>query len=262
MLSEVDTGQTTESASRGRVRRFAVAWRNTTRREISPVGVLEHDGEIYKFWYLPQTAGIRDFRPFLGFPQWRVYTAKSLWPFFALRVMDRKRPDFAAYVNSLGLSTEASQLDVLSRSGGERKGDTVQLIEEPRVGSDGATESTFLVRGARYATADHDSTSAAEGLTVGEELAIRQDGSNPINSSALLITTIGGLPVGWVPDLLIGYANAIRASEGALLQVVRNNGPDAPWHLRLLVSLRGRAPIGYRAFSSDEWSEPLAGCSA
>ncbi len=263
MLSDLDRHVTPDVADHGGVRRFAVAWRNTTRRTTSPVGVLQHDGDVYKFWYLPSVSTVPDFRPFLGFPQvHRVYTATRLWPFFAVRVMDRKRPDFADYVASLGLGVEASSLDILSRSGGERKGDTVQVIEEPPIAADGATECTFLVRGARYATREHNTPGAVDALAAGEPLALRQDESNPSNPSALLITTSTGQPVGWVPEMLIGYANVVRGSQGALLDVVRNNGPTAPWHLRLLVRLRGSAPPGYRPFSSGPWLEPHQRASA
>src|SRR6202042_74188 len=92
------------------------------------------------------------FRPFVGFPDFRgVYTSKRLWPFFELRVMDRKRPDFAEYASWLGLTSTASTLDILSRSGGGNKGDNVHLVEAPPVSSDGDAESVFLSRGVRDA---------------------------------------------------------------------------------------------------------------
>jgi hypothetical protein len=234
-------------------RRFAVVWRNTARRRIWPVAVLDFDGQTYRFKYLATASDVEDFRPFIGFPELdRVYEAERLWPFFALRVMDRRRPDFPRYVEWLGLAPDATPLDVLSRSGGERKGDAVQVIEEPSVDLAGTTESTFLVRGARYATDQYSSASAAEALTAGDRLSVVPDPSNPANPSALHIATLAGLPIGWVPDLLIPYVRIVFAGNSRLV-VLRNNGPTAPWHLRLLVRLTGHAEPGYRAFIEPIW---------
>jgi len=234
-------------------RRFAVAWRNTARARISPVAVLDYDGERYRFIYLSAVSDVPDFRPFIGFPEFdRIYEAERLWPFFALRVMDRRRPDFPRYVTWLGLPLDAMPLDILSRSGGERKGDAVQVIEEPSVDSVGVTESTFLVRGARHATGQYSSASAAEALTPADQLSIVPDPTNPVNPSALLIATPGGLPIGWVPDLLIAYARTVENTNSQLV-VLRNNGPGAPWHLRLLVRLTGHTDPAYRAFSGSNW---------
>jgi hypothetical protein len=235
------------------VRRFAVAWRNTERRRISPVAVLDYDGRKYRFEYLPTLSNVEGFRPFIGFPDLdRIYEAERLWPFFALRVMDRRRPDFPRYVGWLGLPLDATQVDILSRSGGERKGDAVQVIEQPSVDRAGATESIFLVRGARYATSQYSSTSAAEALEPGSPLSIVSDLSNPTNPSALLIATETGQLIGWVPDLLINY---VRIVLDAHLVVLRNNGPDSPWHLRLLVRLTGHTEPGYQAFAGPTWPD-------
>ena len=234
-------------------RRFAVAWRNTARSRISPVAVLDYDGQGYRFEYLPTASDVEDFRPFIGFPALdQIYEAERLWPFFALRVMDRRRPDFRRYLTWLGLPHDAVPLDILSRSGGERKGDAVQVIEEPRVDLAGITESTFLVRGARYATSQHFSACAAEALAPADRLSIVPDPTNPANPSALLIATTDGLPIGWIPDLLISYVRMVENTNSQLV-VLRNNGPEAPWHLRLLVRLTGHTEPGYRTFTGPDW---------
>jgi hypothetical protein len=105
------------------VRRFAVAWRNRSRRLITPVAVLVHRGAGYRFQYLDGVEeSVPGFRPFIGFPDVRrVYESVRLWPFFDLRVMDSKRADFPQYIHWLGLTPEASRLDILSRSGGNKR---------------------------------------------------------------------------------------------------------------------------------------------
>lgn len=238
-----------------RRRRFAVAWRNTTLRQIHAVGVLTFDGLIYQFRYLASARHLPGFRPFIGFPRLDdVYSSSRLWPFFALRAMDKRRPDFGSYVDRLGLTRDASTLDILSRSGGEMQGDvTVNLVEEPPIHADGSTECFFLVRGARHATDHYGSIGAADDLRSGDRLVLLQDPTNPVNGEALLVATEDNRPVGWVPDLLAPYFQALAQSQSDL-SVARNNGSGAAWHLRLLVRAFGRVDPALEVFSGPQWS--------
>ena len=236
------------------VRRFAVAWRNRTRRIIRPVAVLDHDIIGYRFQYLPEVrATVDGFRTFVGFPDVdRIYESARLWPFFDLRIMDRKRPDFGEYIRWLGLPPDALPLDILSRSGGEQKGDSVYVAEAPTVAEGGATDYTFLVRGVSYALRQHHTTRAAETLAAGDPLTILDDPSNEANPEALLLATTDGARIGWVPDLLIDYVRRARA-HGSRVTVLQNNGPQAPWHARLLVRLTGHVEPGTEFFTGGDW---------
>ena len=84
--------------------------------------------------------------------------------------MDRKRPDYPAVRALAGLTAEASRLDILSRSGGEQKGDSVYLAEAPAVADDGATEAIFLARGVSYAVREYDTAARAGSLRAGDDL--------------------------------------------------------------------------------------------
>jgi hypothetical protein len=236
------------------VRRFAVAWRNRQRRVITPVGVLDHRAGGYRFQYLDRIGdSVEGFRPFIGFPDLnRVYESDRLWPFFDLRVMDRKRPDYPQYVRWLGLTVEASRLDILSRSGGERKGDSVLLAESPAVADGGATEAIFLVRGASYAVRQHGTEAVAESLQAGDRLTLADDSTNEANPRALLLEASDSARVGWVPDLLVEYAHQVR-SGGGFVELLQNNGPAAPWHARLLVRMSGRVAPGTAMFTGGVW---------
>ena len=236
------------------VRRFAVAWRNRQRRVITPVGVLDHRAGGYRFQYLDGIGdSVEGFRPFIGFPDLnRIYESERLWPFFDLRVMDRKRPDYPQYVRWLGLTVEASRLDILSRSGGERKGDSVLLAESPAVSDGGATEAIFLVRGVSYAVRQHGTEAVAASLQAGDRLTFADDFTNEANPRALLLEASDGARVGWVPDLLVEYAHQVR-SGGGFVELLQNNGPAAPWHARLLVRLSGRITPGTAMFTGGVW---------
>lgn len=238
----------------GSVRRFAIAWRNRVQRTIHDVAVLDvrPDHSAYRFQYLDGAGSVRGFRPFIGFPDLdRVYESRRLWPFFDLRVMDRKRRDYARYVNWLGLPPDADRLDILSRSGGEQKSDSVSLVEAPQIAVDGATEATFLVRGAGYAVRSYGSEPKAIGLRQGDQLTVVNDETNEINPNALLLT-VAGEPIGWIPDLLIEYGREVVFSGGTAT-VLQNNGPDAPWHMRFLVRLAGRVDPDLSVFAGGQW---------
>ncbi|MDT5355113.1 MAG: hypothetical protein QOJ56_3645 [Mycobacterium sp.] len=236
------------------VRRFAVAWRNRQRRVITSVGVLDHRAGGYRFQYLDGVGdSVEGFRPFIGFPDLNyVYESDRLWPFFDLRVMDRKRPDYPQYVRWLGLTVEASRLDILSRSGGQRKGDSVFLAESPAVSDGGATEAVFLVRGVSYAVRQHRTEAVAESLQTGDRLTLVDDSTNEANPRALLLEAFDGARVGWIPDLLVEYAHQVR-SGGGFVELLQNNGPTAPWHARLLVRMSGQVTPGTAMFTGGVW---------
>ncbi|VBA45629.1 hypothetical protein LAUMK191_00426 [Mycobacterium attenuatum] len=233
-------------------RRFAITWRNRLMRRISPVAVLDDLGTEYQFQYLAGAGDVDGFRPFVGFPDLKgVYRAKRLWPFFELRIMDRKRPDFVEYASWLGLTPLASTLDILSRSGGSNKADSVQLVEAPAVSPDGETESVFLARGVRYALREHGTEAAAASLQPGDKLQLGDDLGNEANPKALLLQTCAGEPIGWVPDLLVDYARLLRESGGTV-QLLQNNR-DAPTHARLLVRLSGHLRPGTSVLDGGVW---------
>lgn len=235
------------------VRRFAIAWRNTQRRVITPVAVLDHLATGYRFQYLNGVGdSVEGFRPFIGFPDiHQVYRSVRLWPFFDLRVMDRKRPDFPEYMRWLGLTTEASTLDILGRSGGWQKGDSVHLAEAPTVAEDGATKAVFLARGVRYAVEENRTETIANSLGAGDKLVLVDDNTNVANARALLLKTPGGAAIGWMPDLLIDYARQVRAG-GGVVELLQNNR-SAPWHARLLVRISGRIAPGTAIFTGGVW---------
>ena len=90
-------------------RRLVVTWQHPADRNIEPVGFLDYDGQCYRFGYIRHALSVKDFRPLLGFRDlYRAYSSEDLFPLFAQRVMDPRRPDYQRYVERLGLPEEAS----------------------------------------------------------------------------------------------------------------------------------------------------------
>jgi hypothetical protein len=219
-----------------------------------PVGFLDAqtrgDGVSYRFAYLASAVRRPSFRPLLGFADTtRAYESAGLFPLFAERIMDPRRPDRPLFLAALDLSEEeATPLEVLARSGGQRPGDGIFLIPVPRIGEDGSTTCTFLVHGIRYVPG------AAERVDVlqrGDRLYLTAEPDNPVNAHALLVTEDEGQPLGWVPDALLEYVSRV---EHRRLTVVRVNPPEVGTRLRLLVRLEGSATPDWQPFTGPDWT--------
>ncbi len=235
-----------DAAAADSVDSLVVAWQHPETRAISPVGLLERTDDGFAFSYLRSAAELEDFRPFLGFPEIGVrYTSRRLFPLFRQRLMEPGRPDFGRYLDTLGLDAHATALAILARSGGRRAGDTLFLVQKPSIGPDGSTCATFFVHGVRYQPGAAELLSALEPH---EGLQLVPEPENPKNPRAILVTTARGDRLGWVPDLLVDYVQAVLSSAPPVVRVVQVNGADAPPNLRLLVELRGRVPAGHAPF--------------
>ena len=62
------------------------------------------------------------------------------------------------------------------------------------------------------------------------------------------------MALAWAPGLLLSHLDEIRSHGAPERSVADTNGPDVPPAYRLLVLLRGTAPVGYRPFDGPEWS--------
>lgn len=254
-------------------RRLAVTWQHPATRKISPVAILEFSGDEYRFVYIRGALAVEGFRPLLGFPQLdRLYQSSSLFPLFAQRVMDPRRPDHDRYVARLGLPVDATPWEQMSRSGGSREGDTLQLFPEPQVEPDGRVRCFFLVHGLRHVpsrpivledgpvSVSRDELEGNLGqLRRGSRLRLVCERGNPVNPMAVLTATLSGSPLGWVPDLLLHdlYRMTSDDPEVASVVVEHINGPDVPPHLRLMVELTVMPQRPYRPFEGPVW-EALA----
>jgi hypothetical protein len=250
--------------------RLVVAWQHPEERSIDPVGFLTCDGHAYRFTYIRNALTVKDFRPLLGFEDlYGSYHSEDLFPLFAQRAMDPRRPDFERYVEHLGLEGEPGPWEQIARSQGRREGDTIQLFPEPTIDGD-EVRCLFLVHGVRHA---HKGTKILNGTRVevtreqveaalanlrdGDELAIIPEPGNEKNPQAIVVTGAPLVPVGWVPDLIVQDLHRLMERARVRVTVDHVNGPDAPPHLRLLARLRASPARGFRFFTGERW-EPLA----
>lgn len=271
-MTVLDTPAASASPDRssGVAQRLVVAWQHPVKRSISPVGLLTYDGSAYGFTYIRNALQVKDFRPLLGFADlYRSYSSADLFPLFAQRAMDPRRADYRRYVAHLGLTGEPGPWEQIARSQGRRQGDTIQLLPEPTLTGDTLT-CRFLVNGMRHA---HEKPRVLDGheisvtreeieaalarLKPGVALALAHEPGNPVNPLALMV--IGAsVPLGWIPDLLVEDVQELLQRTHVSVKVEHVNGPDAPWHLRLLARMQAAPAGGYRFFTGEKWT-PIAG---
>ncbi|WP_448062621.1 HIRAN domain-containing protein [Cellulomonas hominis] len=234
------------------------------------MGLLTVDADGYTFRYVQHVTTLRGFRPLLGFGRLdQVYSSTRLFPLFAQRAMDPRRPDYERYVTELGLDPrETTPWEQISRSTGRRQGDTLQLVPVPRA-VEGQVVCPFLVHGIRHmptnaltfhgephpVTFEEVEHALAE-LRPGAQLTLVPEPTNVKNPEAIMVVA-GQTPVGYVPDLLVHDLRRLMQITQVTASVIRVNPPDAPAHLRMLAELRASGAGDFEFFRDDRW-RPVA----
>lgn len=232
------------------INRLLVTVRDPHTRAYRSLGFLSHVGDRYSFAYLRGELARGDFRPLPGLaravsgPVW----SDTLFPLFAERVISFRRPDRKISLAALGLPFDAAPMEVLARSHGQRVGDTIELLPAPNLGDGETVAFTFLTHGVRHLLETEQDRLAS--LVPGDRLRLRPDRANEVNPRAQLVTDLGDIRLGWLPDPLIDVVEAIEEQR---LSVERANGPEVGFHFRLLARLEGRVQSGRWLFTGREW---------
>lgn len=98
---------------------------------------------------------------------------------------------------------------------------------------------------------------ALQALSPGDALGIASEPDNEVNDLALMVMAQQATPVGWIPNLLLQDLHQLMDMTDVAVAVEHVNGPDAPWHLRLLARLTARDAGDFSFFTGRKW-EPLA----
>lgn len=233
---------------------------NTETRRWFTVGLLEFINDEYSFKYSKSAHKAfleGDFVPFGVMRDFsKTYTSKTLFPLFKNRLLDKSRPEYVEYLEWLGLSKEtATDMDELSRSGGLRATDQLQILPYPEKSLSGKYCVDFFVHGIRHLS--KKSANSVSQLSAGEELLLIKDDANQFDSLALAISTqpipviIGYCPRFFAKDFreLLEVNEEFRTIQLLVSQVNR----DAPLQYRLRCSLEAVWPDGFSTFADDEF---------
>lgn len=232
--------------------RLLVTRQDNDTRLYRPIGFLCCDDGEYTFQYLKKSVESEWFSPLPGLSDVRRrYTSSQLFPIFAERVISARRPDRTETLKALGLPADAAPFEVLTRTGGRRVGDTIELVPMPVVAEDGAFSQLFLVHGVRYRT--DEAQSRISGLRPGEALRLTPEPGNIVNSLAVQVEDLEGLTLGFVPDPLAEFVQGVLADRrGYRLTVEQANGPEVGFHFRLLVRLEGYSEPGAEPYTGPD----------
>lgn len=244
-----------------------LAWQAPANRAWLPIGRLQFDGEHYQFVYL---RGARDakrlhgFQPLASFPRLEeVYESDELFPLFANRLPSRSRPDYDEYVECLNVPRdEHDPIALLSRSGGARVTDNLEVFPCPELDESGQYHIHFFAHGIRHLP--RFSIERIGRLRPGDPLLLIHDFQNPHDPFALMLRTndqfegdrfiVGYCPRYLVPDTFELLTNCDTV---AAVAVERVNPPPAPLQLRLLCNMTACWPEGFRPCRSDSF-QPIA----
>lgn len=222
------------------VRRLLVTRQDPDDRTYHKVGVLQRAEDEYLFTYVPQDQRPAGFMPLPGLPDTSgTLRSPVLFAAFSQRLMSPRRPDYRASMDALGLldvQDVAAPIEVLARSGGRRAGDLLEIVEIPQVGPGGQVELTFLVHGVRYQ--GEAAARVIDELDPGDELRLEPEPHNERDPDAIVVMD-DGTPLGYVPMPLCETVHDVMSGDYSL-RVDRANPRELGFHLRLLVTLRGR----------------------
>lgn len=244
-----------------------VAWQDPTSRRIFPVARLldRVEGTRWEFAYLQGALEAKPsgFTPFHGFGELEHVTlSEELPPFFTNRLMRKSRPDFPAYMTSLGLPVQGEdEIPILARSEGLRASDTIELYGLPVFDETRRVyRFRFFARGVRHV---EGAEARIQGIRAGDDLQLQDDPENVADRLAIRVHERVSGPVGFVPRTLLDDLHELR-TLGSTIRVLadRVNLDPAPAQLRLLCALEAAEVPDYLPFASDRYRPIAAGATS
>jgi hypothetical protein len=244
-----------------------VAWRPPMPDQTGwrPVGRLEHDGNLYRFWYT-QGALKQGFRPFAGMEQLdSVYASDDLFPLFANRLLSESRPEYEAYLRWSGFDSDnpPDPILVLGVTEGIRQTDAVEVFPCPVPDAVGCYFNKFFLHGIRWLP---EATVQRIGqLAEGESLKLMLDLQNAHDPQAVAVRTEGErMQIGYVPRYLAHdvWQLVQRCDVSFINLFVARVNRDAPLQNRVLCQMHACWPDGFQPCSGEDFSPIPAGVPA
>ncbi|WP_342558006.1 HIRAN domain-containing protein [Metasolibacillus sp. FSL K6-0083] len=217
-------------------------WQNVETRQRYHVGRLFYEDGLYTFIY--ETKGVRrklkeamenGYRPHLAFPNTsKIYTSSTLFGPFARRLPDVRRPDYLILLQELGLSVECTDMDVLRATGGILATDAYEFVS-PIYFEEHAFAFDFFIAGWRY----YDGERLVHELQVGDGIDFLLDPDNPHDNKAVIITSLAGDKLGFVPAFYSGWMFEVIEKGCHFKAKVEAIHPHAAPHRKVSISVVG-----------------------
>ncbi|HUG67522.1 MAG TPA: HIRAN domain-containing protein [Pirellulaceae bacterium] len=241
-----------------------VAWRPPMPDQTGwrPIGRLEHDGGLYRFWY---TQGARKpgFRPFSQMERLdQVYESEDLFPLFANRLLSESRPEYEAYMRWSGFDIDNPPDPILALgvTEGIRQTDAVEVFPCPVPDAEGCYFNKFFLHGIRWLP---DAALERIGkLKEQEPLKLMLDLQNKVDRQAVAVRTeTEQMQIGYVPRYLAHDVwQLVQRCDVAFIKLyVARVNRDAPLQNRVLCRMHACWPDGFQPCSSEDFAPIPAG---
>lgn len=235
-----------------------VAWRSggTDNGPWGPVGRLERDGEIYRFWYTRGARTLAGFHPFSQMDEFeQVYESDDLFPLFSNRLLSPSRPEYDAFLRWSGFdpNNPPDPLVILGVTEGLRQTDSVEVFPCPVPDADGCYLNKFFLHGVRWMPpAAHQ---RLENLGRDEALYVMTDPCNPFDENAVAVRTEDRFLIGYVPRYLAHDVHKLLGEcEPEFIEVrVQCVNPSAPLQQRLLCRMNACWPDGFQPCDEESF---------
>ncbi len=241
-----------------------IAWQHPETRRFHPVARLAQVqgagcADYFEFTYIEGARQADGFQPFVSFPELhQVYRSQRLFPMFTNRLLSSRRADFPEYMDQLGLPlTTKSPIAILSRSGGRRATDTLELFPLPEFEPEYGYRTWFWVHGLRHLAPVVQSQ--IEALIQGERVLPHCETDNRVDPSAIkLLSSRGGNWIGYMPSYLLDDAHTLQETCAFChIFVEKVNPPSSPIQQRVLCRLESCWPEGFIPYSTPRY-QPLS----
>ncbi|MBE7438209.1 MAG: hypothetical protein HS115_07095 [Spirochaetales bacterium] len=243
-------------------RTLFLVWKANLTGEHIPVGRLDHQPGKTTFRYVQGVhkailKGMGQIPEFADVGQ--TYDTADLFPFFQNRLMDPGRPDFAEYIESLGLDVHDSvalPFEVLERSEGRKVTDRFRIFRKPAEVKGYFQIHCFVSSMSRTPVFEH-LDEVVEKLSEGDRLYPLLDVQNRFDKHAIALKKENDWTVGYVPAHYSSELQPLLKKDAESIQfiVVRINRPARAWLPDVvLMSMRGKFPVGWRPFEDGDYA--------
>lgn len=234
---------------------FHINWQDPVSRRWHPVAKLWRRTECFVFAYTNGALLSSRFSPFAGLTDINsIYVSTTLFPLFANRVMNERRPEFRQYARWSGMTHDlgTDPLLLTARMGGDRATDTLQINPVPERGRDGRYKAVFFCHGTRHVSFTGQARVAT--LRPGERLFPMFDFQNPFDADAIALRSDDPPEmIGYCPRYLATDFKKIAAAVGNRFQfAVKQFNHDAPPQYQLLCEASGPWPLHFSPFDDND----------
>jgi hypothetical protein len=247
------------------MRTLFLAWQDPASRRWYPVGRLESLDGQYTFTYTrgaEQACRDAGFKPLTSFPELHtIYLSERLFPIFSNRLLPHGRPEYEDYLQWLRIpKDERDPVAILSRSGGRRVTDTLEVFPGPERNERGEYEVHFLVHGISHMS--EESVLRAGQLKSGETLLPLHDLQNPKDPDAVALRIAEAMDrdiylIGYCPRYLrADILWWLRQKRNLRITVDQVNLPPAPIQFRVMCRAVMDWPDDFIPFGTSEY-DPL-----